>query len=220
MRLNQKLGSNEWIKILMKYAKFARIYKTTILSDSYKKVISDPVKIEIFRGPKSYQVPFQLSRVIPLSHNYPIARDAILSLNSEHQYIALITRTKITTGSPTSESCKDEIDQVITYLSAIYNPFIFSDHVYSGWIRENENDGFVASALVTPAEKLDIDENNLTASLKNIRKQLAANPDMNDRFRLMSRFWSKAVVQNPTEEQFLFLWTILEVYPNERHIKH
>lgn len=205
---------------MRQFAKFARIYKTTILDKGYKKVISDPVKVEIFRGPKSLQVPLQLSRIVPKGQKYTFATDATLWLNDEHQYISLITRTK--DSEPQAiEKCKDEIDQVITSLSTIYKPAIFSDPVYSGWIRENDNDALMSSTWVTAADKLDIDEKDLTTRLKNIKKQLSSDPDLKERFRLMSRFYAKAVILNPSEEQFLFLWTVLEVYPmkNTTNIK-
>jgi hypothetical protein len=42
---------------------------------------------------------------------------------------------------------------------------------------------------------------------------VAADPDIDSRFTLMSRLFARALATEPGEERFLWLWTVLEVFP-------
>jgi hypothetical protein len=73
------------------YFKFSAIYQTTLIKDAPLKVVSDPIKIEFFKGPRVMEIPIQVSRVIPIGH-HQIAQNGKLTLNNG-PFISITVRT-------------------------------------------------------------------------------------------------------------------------------
>ncbi len=198
------------------FFKFLTIFKTNLIQEAPQKIISDPVKIEFFKEARSYKVPFQLSSVFPKGENGLISKDATLVLNKESHHIALTVRTKETNPYRASKMCEDEIDRIITILSIIYKPEIFSDLIYRGWLLEERK--AIMEAWIKVSEKISVHGKPLSDKLMAIKKKQSLDLDILDRFKLMSRFYSKSLALKPNEEKFILLWTILEIFPMKNTI--
>jgi len=196
---------------LSEFFKFLTIFKTNLIQEAPRKLICDPVKIEIFKEARSYKVPFQLSAVFPKGENHLILRDAPLVLSKECHHIALTARTKETDPMRVRKICEDETDRIITILSIIYEPEIFSELIYRGWLLEEKKP--IMEAWIKFAEKISVDGKVLSDKLMVIKKKQSSDADILKRFKLMSQFYSKSLRLKPNEEKFILLWTILEIFP-------
>lgn len=194
----------------MGFYKFAVIFRTSLLQGSPVKIICDPVKIETFYGSRIYQIPKQISRIVPKGEKFAFASNGSLILDSD-TYIELIARTKEDSPALARQLCEEAIDRTITMLSMSYSPDLFCDLVYRGWLLEEQN--WIAEAWIKVSEKVSFDQGLLTTNLQTMAKKISSNNDLKDRFTLMSRFYVKALVEHPSEEQFIWLWTALEVFP-------
>jgi hypothetical protein len=202
------------------YLKFLTIYKSTLIQGPYQKIIADPVTIEfIKKESRSYKVQNQVASVAPSGEIFMLAKDTTLSLDKNNNYIVITARIKEKNTMFARKICEDETDKIITILSSIYTSTIFGDLFYRGWkIEENEK---IMDAWVKVADKRAINEELLTAEIKKIKKTQFSNPEIRDRFTLLSRFFSKSLPFHPCEEKFILLWTILEIFPmkNTSNIK-
>ena len=184
------------------------------------KIVSDPVSIEFFTGPRSYHIPVRLARILPSDKNTILAAEGLLELEEDNHYIEFKARTKQKDPFCAKKECEDEIDKIITMLSMIYKPDIFDKVIYSGWLSENNK--FMIDTCFKVTDPILVNEDNLSENLKTIKRKHNKDIDINNRFRLMSRFYSKALQTDLlTEEKFIWLWTILEIFPmkNTTNIK-
>jgi hypothetical protein len=106
--------------------------------------------------------------------------------------------------------CEDRLDSALSQLSVIYNPALFTEQIYRGWLLEKDKG--IMEAWIQQINPISI-SSDLADSLGEIGKVLAGEPEKHDRFSLMSRFFSKSLVFPPSEEKFLYLWTVLEIFP-------
>lgn len=88
---------------------------------------------------------------------------------------------------------------------------MFFDLVYRGWQWENKV-GYMES-WVKSANPITIKEKFVEDRLHEIGQNQSKDPDMFERMKLIAKFYTKALSMSPSEEKYLFLWTILEVYP-------
>lgn len=192
------------------FFKFLKIYETNLFQEPSLEIISDPVKIEILREAHSYKIPLQMSRMLPAGENHLITKDSKLTLNVGQCHIVFTARSKEKNPVKALKICEDEIDRLITILSTLYTPGIFDFLVYSGPLLEDKP---VFRQWVQFHEKILLDSEWLSDELSNIKRGQSTDPDKLDRFKLMSRFYSKSLSYDPSEEKFISLWTILEIYP-------
>ena len=103
--------------------------------------------------------------------------------------------------------------------SLIYNSSIFYDLVYRGWLITD--DKAIMEAWVRSIEAFRVDESMLLKGLNEIKKNIDSKDDISLRFDIIARFFSKELMYKPSEEKFILLWTILEIYPmkNTTNIK-
>lgn len=184
------------------------------------KIISDPVSIEFFTGPRSYHIPVRLSRILPSDKNTIFAAEGLLELEKDNHYIEFKARTKQKEPFYARKECEDEIDKIITMLSMIYKSDIFDKVIYDGWLSEKNK--FMVETCFKVTDPVSINEDNLLNILREIKRKHNKDIDINNRFKLMSRFYSKALQTDPlTEEKLIWLWTILEIFPmkNTTNIK-
>jgi len=193
------------------FYKFITIYKTTLIKDQPQKIISDPITIEIFKGARSYKILHQLSNILPADEDTLASKEATLVLDEKSYHIEFTARTKEENPYLARKICEDEIDRIITILSIIYKPDIFDSLIYHGWLWEVEKG--MSDAWIKRSEKIQLNGKLLTAELISIKKNQSKDPDVFERFSLMSRFYSKSLPERPSEEKFLLLWTILEIFP-------
>jgi len=194
------------------YFKYISIYKTTLI-DKEEKIILDPVTLEIFKGPRTYKVPHQDLRILPAGEEVTVARDSELSLAETDTYITLTARTKEINPFVAKDECRNEINKILVLLSLTHGPSIFNSHIYSGWIEEGGKVN--AEAWVMQAQRVSLDKPLLLKIPEQLRGSALNEKDQLDKFTLMSKFYNKSLLYDPGEEKFLFLWTILEVFPME-----
>lgn len=189
--------------------KFSAIFQTGLAKAPPAKVVSDPVKIEFFNGPRVLDVPIQMSRVMVQGQQAPIAQSAKLSLTNG-PFISITVRTDESDPYKAKQFCEDHLDATITNLSIVCDPGLFSHQVYRGWLLEEKKAIMEAWIQVKPALPMP---NDLAETLSGMSEALINNPELGERFTLMSRFLAKELLVPPSEEKFLYLWTILEIFP-------
>jgi hypothetical protein len=191
------------------YYKYAAVFKSTILNNLREKIIMDPVRIEIFEGERTYKIPYQQSRILLQGEEGNISRDISITLTKDH-YIEFIARTKEETPNIAQEFCEQQINKAVTILSCMYSPDIFDKVVYRGWLLEHTG---IMSAWIKSVNKLSLDSDEINKQLEIINNLHTNNNEIAERFLLMSKFYAKSLLYDPGEEKFLFLWTILEIFP-------
>lgn len=199
--------------------KFLTVFKTNLIEGTPLKVISDPVKIEMLKGSRTYKVPFQQSSILPKGHKGLISRDARLELDPRSCHIVLTARAEEDNSNNARRICEDASDRIITSLSLIYKPEIFGDLIYRGWLLEEKTG--VMEAWIKVSELVTLSEKVLSTELEDIIEKQSRDAEILNRFTLMSRFYSRVLNEKPSEEKFILLWTILEIFPmkNKTNIK-
>lgn len=66
---------------------------------------------------------------------------------------------------------------------------------------------------VLRAEPIALDQQFLDAAIENLNRTQRRDPSFLQRINTMARFFSKAIVLQPSEEKYILLWTILEIFP-------
>jgi len=116
-----------------KFARFLKLYCTDLI-DIKAKLIADPVRVEFFQAPRKYDV---FVRVAP-----PVLRAGVertlfkqqeMSIADDRSYVELIARTEESFGR--RQFCEDQIDRVVTQLSALLSPSLFTFEVLE-WLAE------------------------------------------------------------------------------------
>lgn len=192
------------------YFKYIAIFQTELIHNPVtSKLIADPVKVEFFSGPQVLNIPVQMSRVMVQGQNAPISQSAKLSL-SKQKYVSITVRTKDSDPYSARVFCETQLDTAIASLSLLYDPGIFAHQVYRGWVLETENSIMEAWIQVKPPVVVSA---NISQEFESILSKFPEDSDLKGRFSLMSRFLAKELLVPPSEEKFLYLWTILEIFP-------
>lgn len=194
------------------YYEFIALFKTELIENLPLKIIYSPtIKFEYFKENRTYKINKQINYIVIKGKETTIARDEDLILNDKESYLLLTTRTQEKNPSLARKECEKNIDNFITMFSLIYNSHVFYNLVCRGW--KIEIDRGRMRAWIQPSESFGIDSNILIGELEKIKKNICIDSDMKVRFELLSRFFSKALTFNPSEEKYILLWTILEIYP-------
>lgn len=96
-------------------------------------------------------------------------------------------------------------------LSALLTPALFNFALWSGWLSDSEQalgDGWLMTAPPVGVEPIELEK-----QLDSYRRAVALDADVEQRYTLMSKLFSRALTIEPGEERFLWLWTVLEVFP-------
>src|SRR5690242_12699231 len=202
-----------WRDTTSNFSYFAAIYDTTLVRDEYRKVIADPVKIEFFKGTErgitAHMTP---NRILPTGIGSQVAFFPTLQFHPERFYISLTARSDAGQVRDALAECETAIDCCIADLAIVYSPYIFNFPVYRGFVvGENEARGAAYVRLESP---VSVDSSELESkSLPGLKVSRKRDANTEVRYSLMSRFFAKALIYEPSEEKLLFLWTILEIYP-------
>jgi hypothetical protein len=192
-----------------KYARFLKLFWTDLSARS-GKIIADPVRVEFFEGPRTYEVFMRVSPpVVRVGVDRQIAKQQRMEVQGDRSYIEFIARTDEAAGR--RQYCEDQIDRVLTELSAILSPALFAQEVWSGWLSDPEQ--LVADMWLMRADAVDFKPDELEKQLAGFAGSVGRDPDIQARFTLMSKLFARAIVVEPGEERFLWLWTVLEVFP-------
>lgn len=188
---------------------FVRLYATDLTGVSCK-IISDPVRVEFFEGPRSYEM---FIRVCPpvfrLGKDNTIASIKTLQLAGDQFFIEFKARTEDFDAK--RQFCEDQIDRVVAQLSVMLSPALFSFRLWEGWISDGKQ--LPSDFWLRGEYEIKFEPEDLKKDMASFTKVLSADQDLNTRFTLMSKMFSRAQGIEPGEERFLWLWTVLEVFP-------
>ena len=95
-------------------------------------------------------------------------------------------------------------------MASVYDSALFAQQIYRGQLLEDNEEIMQGMLLVKNPVSISDD---LPSALYNMRAALDKNQELHARYLLMARFLSKSFLVPPSEEKFLYLWTILEIYP-------
>jgi hypothetical protein len=100
---------------------------------------------------------------------------------------------------------------VVTQLSALLSPALFAQEVWSGWLSDSEQ--LLGGFWLMMAPPVTFAPDEVQKQLVAFRSAVANDAEIDERFTLMSKLFARAVATPPGEERFLWLWTVLEVFP-------
>jgi hypothetical protein len=194
----------------MPYYKFMKLYWTQLVTSGFDKVIIDPVRVEVFRGPRVYDVLVQTTPSV-IAGGVPtnIVNHQKLTLAADRTYVELVARTE--EAFDNRQYCEDHIDRVVAQLSAILSPNIFAQEVWRGWVGDNEQ--LFGGFWLMQATVVEFQRPVVESKIASFQKMVRDAPEVDARFTLMSKLFSRAISTPPGEERFLWLWTVLEVFP-------
>jgi hypothetical protein len=202
-------------KVMSNYFLFTTIFQVKLVKAAPAKIVRDPVKIEFFSGPRSLRVPVQENSIAvkgadtPIAEDTTLSREAILQLSSDSKYVMITARTKERNPTIARKFCESTVDRAITDLTVLYDRGIFAKLIYRGWLVD---DNFIVEAWFSVHAPIEILPNTESV-LWRLSKNQNTDADINQRYSIMSRFYSKSILVQPSEEKLLYLWTILEIFP-------
>ncbi|MBZ5655482.1 MAG: hypothetical protein LAO56_09405 [Acidobacteriia bacterium] len=193
-----------------KFSKYLKLYCTDLVTLT-TKVIADPVRVEFFQGPREYDTFVRVSPPIVRAgvDRILFAPKRMVVAGSELSYIEIIVRAEHQAGR--RQYCEDEINRVVTQLSAVLTPALFNFELWSGWLSDSEQ--ALGGGWVGTSPAVQFEPAELERQIESYRLAVAGDPDIEQRFTLMSKLFSRAIATEPGEERFLWLWTVLEVFP-------
>jgi hypothetical protein len=194
-----------------KFSRYLKLYCTDLVTVT-AKVVADPVRVEFFQGPREYDTFVRVSPPIVRAgvDRTLFASKRMVVAAGELSYIEIVARTE-QQAAGRRQYCEDQINRVVTQLSAVLTPALFNFERWSGWLSDSEQalgDGWVGIAPLVKFDPADLEK-----QIESYRLNVAGDPDIEQRFTLMSKLFSRAIATEPGEERFLWLWTVLEVFP-------
>jgi len=192
------------------YFRFMKLYWTELIHVSFDKLIVDPVRVEVFRGPRKYDVLERVSPpVVPSDRETIIVQAQTLEVPGDRTYIELVARTKEATGN--RQYCEDQIDRVVANISAQLSPNLFAQEMWRGWLGDHQR--FMGGFWLMRSQGIEFEAAKLQNALRAFQRAIESSVELNPRFTLMAKLFSRALSTPPGEERFLWLWTVLEVFP-------
>lgn len=192
---------------------FVAIYRTNFIEGGRKKLVFASTKIEFFHKSRIYQIPIQQAFKFPEYEERAVVKTGELKLEDNQVYVEIMTQTSMTNPTQALELCERNIDDAVTMVSALYGPYFLDSLVYRGWLIK---DGWgILYSWIQPSaqQKVTIEEKKLFGVLSTARTKIDDDSDISKRFSLMSKFFVKSLSYSMSEEKFLLLWTILEIFP-------
>lgn len=190
---------------------YAAIFRSPMVQGPTSDTVVGDTTVKNIVGPASFEVGLQISRTHTIGRAGAAFTPGTLNIPHGERFIAVLTEKEAFSGPDALKTFEDEIDAVITQMSILYQPQIFFEQVYRGPILGKSKS--FGKICVRPAELMPILNDELRESLLSMNKELSKHDGMEARFRNMSRFYSRALAFDPSEERFLLLWTVLELFP-------
>ena len=189
----------------MAWKKYIYLYETDTVATGINFCLED-VKIETFNNERVFNIVSNIQRVTLVGRQATLSQSTRLVTNTDHTTILLTARTKEANIIDARKECTEALDRVITLLGNIYHPYIFDKKLYAGW------DSTDASILIAETEVFRTDKIQFIDEgfVVNIYKRLI---NIADNYNKMSKLYAQAVSMPTSEDKFVKLWTILEIYP-------
>jgi len=192
------------------YHRFVKLYRTQLIKSGKGVLVIDPVRIEVFSGSRRYQLLAAVApSVMAVGREQTLLAPQQIVLAAGGTYIELKARVRDPAGA--REFCENQCDRAAAILAAALTPDLFVDELWRGWIVDGDRTfGDRWAKLAAP---IDFNANALQVAVTSFKRSLGRNSAIDNRFTLMSKLLARATVMRPGEEKFLWLWTILEVFP-------
>lgn len=164
--------------------------------------IVKPAKLDILAGSEKIKIFRQWSRIHPIGVSHPAMTEEVLVLPKDKKLL----RISVQAEEADVRLLESLLNQAITKLAVFIQPQLFFDVIYKGPIAGPEKK--IAVMSVRPAERVEL-------SSAKVERFLGAKPvdDLENRFNLMSNFYSRSLDYDPSPEKFFLLWTVLEIFP-------
>jgi hypothetical protein len=176
-----------------------------------EKIIVEHVTIEFFNEPRDFVVlnPVQ-SRVVLGGQPTQFNPQAIVRTDSCQHMLIVVCADEIS-HLKARRYCEEQLDKCIAKIAIMYSPKLLYQTVFRGCIIEPHTS--VSQEYLVHAEDPISISQDLELQLAKICSSLGQDLDHEKRFVLMARFFAKSLHFDPSEEKFLLLWTILEIFP-------
>jgi hypothetical protein len=190
------------------------VYRTSLIENVPLQFVIDPIKVDIFNEDRQYKV-LKWNNIVPVGTGQDQPASAVMPLvlpkdpTNTYAHIALYARLE---GHPDlrTEEFVTEIEKAVTLLSLLALPAMFRNRIYMGVLLADS--GCIVDDFVRFENRVTISPDTKDAIIC-IQKTALADQESIDRFNIMSRFYARSLLEKPNEEKFLWLWTVLEVYP-------
>lgn len=190
------------------YFEFVAVYHCTSVLAQKEKFVVDPVKLTFFEGPRSFDV--ALDKTVVTSQSGVVEFQSEQIRLPESRYFSLTARTKISHPNDAREFCERAVDRAVMNLSLVLDSSIFANPVYRGWVVSKERSIQESWVRRVDPSYMKKESEQLWAD---IQKAQASSPDLAGKIDLMAKYFSKAIACPPSEEKFLYFWTVLEIWP-------
>ena len=196
---------------MSQFFRFGGIFKCPQLVIAPGKIIVEHVTIEFFNEPRDFVVlnPMQ-PRVALAGQPAQFNAQAIIRTDS-CQHILIVVCTDEISYLKARRYCEEQLDKCIAKIAIMYSPKLFYQKVFRGCVIEPHTS--VSHEYLVHAEGPISISQDLGLQLGKIYSSLSQDLDHEKRFVLMARFFAKSLHFDPSEEKFLLLWTILEIFP-------
>ena len=194
------------------YDHYIAVYRTEVLTSGAHVLVLDPVKVEVFREARIYQVSEHMPTIVPgvKDREFCIPNREPLILAPDLQHIVLTTRTR--EGRLQGQgSCEAALDEAIAVLSAVSSAALFRTQIFRGWLQGPLTPGY--EVLFGVVDPIVWDERKVEDGYRVAKAAIARTPSLKERFALMARFVAKGLAETPGEEAYVWLWTALEIFP-------
>lgn len=191
----------------MSWKKFLYIYETDIVAPGIHFCLGD-VKIETFSNERQFSIAANIQRVALLGKDTILSQSTILKSDSSHTTVLLTARTKEPNIFDARKKCVESLDSAVALMGNIYHPTIFDKRLYTGWDYSNPSNVIAETSVFLTDTVYQLDSVVINSTYE-------ALGSGEDKFKKMSKLYAQAASMPISEEKFVKLWTILEIFPLE-----
>ncbi|RYX79338.1 hypothetical protein EON76_01285 [bacterium] len=191
----------------MSWRKYIYIYETDVVTSGVKFSL-DNVKIETFNDARTFSIAKNLQSVVLQGKETTLAESATLVTSLDHTTLVFTARTKEPNIFDAKKQVIESLDNAVALIGNIYEPTMFDKRIYAGWDYEDPSLIF-AEGMVFMTDKIHHIDFELVST---VYQEL---PKIAPQYSKMAKLYSQAASMPVSEEKFVKLWTILELYPLE-----
>ena len=191
----------------MAWKKLIYVYETDIVATGLKFNHND-VKVETFADGRILNIASKLQGVAIRGKETTFVQGCELQTDPAHTTILLTARTKEEDILSARKICVESLDSVVSTLGNIYHPTMFDKRLYAGWDYSDPS-LVIAETFIYISESVhEIKPDVVETAYGNLGEN-------EEKFNKMSKLYSQAASMEISEEKFVKLWTILEIFPLE-----
>lgn len=194
----------------MKHFEFIAVHEVPLVQTLPAKFVVADVKLEFTNVSEALEVAAHSAQVVPVGQPAILGTGGRLQLVSGRPHLICTARVQVNANPMVARlECEGKIDRALTLISLLLNPFLLGPCLYRGW-RWRDGNG-VVEMPVRLEEPVVFHRDQLGQMFAEFWDK---SPVPSREMELMARFFVKGLMQIPlTEERFLFMWTVLEIFP-------